>query len=126
MYFSAFATILLPSLWSLWTQTAAQEKPGIPSKPVYRCCRYPGWPTTVLNFEYPDQNPVYQTYHGLTWKGWTGYQTYPGYAEGWAPIPSNYTTLISRSGPNSLGLVMAPGSFAFEDVHSVTPPLPSP
>ena len=122
MIFPAFTTFaalsLLPAVLGLAQKIPAPVEP-IKDAP-YTCCRYPGWPTTVLNFEYPDWHPDHTSYHGLTWKGWAGYNTYPGRLEGWAPIPSNYTTLAAKAGSEKYAVHILPGSHSFHDVHSVS------
>jgi hypothetical protein len=115
-----FLSLLLTVLPLTLALPSPQEVGAIkPPKDPYTCCRYPGWPTTVLNFEYPDQNPNHQTYHGLSWKNWAGYNNYPGYPTGWAPIPSNHTTLAAKAGPDKYQVFVGPGWDAFEDVISV-------
>ncbi|KAF8244339.1 hypothetical protein K440DRAFT_666797 [Wilcoxina mikolae CBS 423.85] len=88
-------------------------------KPQYTCCRNPGWPATVLNFEYSDHHPDHTVYHGLTWSGWSGYNLYPGYPTGWSPIPSNYTTLLAKTGPEKYALEISPGQEVLEDIFSL-------
>ncbi|CCX08612.1 hypothetical protein FPQ18DRAFT_414579 [Pyronema domesticum] len=114
--------LLSASLISLLSLTAAEPVPppidDVP--PQYKTCRYPGWPTAVLNFEHLP-NEAWQTYFGLNWTGWSGYRTHSNSPSGWIPIPSNATTLYSESGPGMTELTLKGGGAPkeFTDVFSL-------
>jgi hypothetical protein len=55
----------------------------------------------------------------LKWSGWSDYNFHPGYSTGWSPIPSNYTTLLSKTGAQKHVLEINGGSEKLEDVFSV-------
>lgn len=85
----------------------------------YDYCPYPGWPISVIDFEYRPNWPDISDYRGLKWVNWAGFNYYPGYPDGWAPIPSNYTTGFTKTGGKETELWIASGPRAkLTGVHS--------
>lgn len=86
----------------------------------YECCPYPQFNISVINFEYTEGQQLFE-HRGLSWSGLSGFKRYYGYIpDGWAPIPSNYTTAhLTWTGKDPQKIVVGPGPRSYlRAVHS--------
>ncbi|KAF8421696.1 hypothetical protein EV426DRAFT_718669 [Tirmania nivea] len=87
----------------------------------YECCPYPKFNISVINFEYTAGQQL-ADHRGLKWYGMSGFKRYYGYVpDGWAPIPSNYTTAhLTWSGEGQQKVAFGSGSRSnLRAVHSL-------
>lgn len=123
--------LFLPFVYNLLFTALLFSRPSVQIRlrNETQSCPNPVTPITIANFEYTEglswsNGGLFNSYHGLTWRGWSGFKRYPGYSTGYSPIPSNYTTLVGGSAGNDTK-VLEFGEFLLiggpiQGVHSVS------